>query len=62
MLNVSSVPDRRARGPVAKKAYDALGLDETVDAATVKARYKELVKQNQARVNRLFGRILEVLA
>ncbi|GGH31320.1 molecular chaperone DnaJ [Alsobacter metallidurans] len=38
-------------GPVAKKAYDALGLDETVDAATVKARYKELVKQNHPDAN-----------
>jgi hypothetical protein len=38
-------PRKPTVGPVARKAYDALGLDETVDAATVKARYKQLVKQ-----------------
>jgi DnaJ-class molecular chaperone len=30
---------------VARRAFEALGLDETVDAAAVKARYKQLVKQ-----------------
>jgi len=32
-------------GPVARRAYDVLGLDESADAAAVKARYKQLVKQ-----------------
>jgi hypothetical protein len=32
-------------GPVARRAYDQLGLDESADAAAVKARYKQLVKQ-----------------
>jgi hypothetical protein len=32
-------------GPVARRAYDKLGLDDSADAATVKARYKQLVKQ-----------------
>jgi hypothetical protein len=32
-------------GPVARRAYEVLGLDESVDAVTVKARYKQLVKQ-----------------
>lgn len=38
-------------GPVARRAYDVLGLDETVDAATAKARYKLLVKQNHPDAN-----------
>ncbi|WP_293855541.1 J domain-containing protein [uncultured Alsobacter sp.] len=32
-------------GPVARRAYETLGLEETADAAAVKARYKALVKQ-----------------
>jgi hypothetical protein len=39
-------PERRPGvGPVARRAYDVLGLDESADAAAVKARYKQLVKQ-----------------
>ncbi|MFO1147040.1 MAG: J domain-containing protein [Alsobacter sp.] len=38
-------PSRPGVGPVARRAYDTLGLDEGADAATVKARYKQLVKQ-----------------
>jgi hypothetical protein len=32
-------------GPVARRAFETLGLEESADAATVKARYKQLVKQ-----------------
>jgi hypothetical protein len=32
-------------GPAALKALDSLGLDESADAAAIKARYKELVKR-----------------
>lgn len=39
------VRSRPGVGPVARRAYDQLGLDESADAATVKARYKQLVKQ-----------------
>ncbi|MHB2168503.1 J domain-containing protein [Alsobacter sp. R-9] len=40
-------PERRRPGvgPVARRAFEALGLDESADAAAVKARYKQLVKQ-----------------
>lgn len=39
-------PHRRPGvGPVARRAFETLGLDETADAAAVKARYKQLVKQ-----------------
>ncbi len=37
-------PPRRLSGPVLK-ALDILGLDETADAATIKATYKNLVKR-----------------
>ena len=32
-------------GVVARKALDALGLDDTADSVAIKARYKELVKR-----------------
>ena len=32
-------------GAVARKALDALGLDDTADSVAIKARYKELVKR-----------------
>jgi DnaJ-class molecular chaperone len=38
-------PQRAGVGPVARRAFETLGLEETADAATVKARYKQLVKQ-----------------
>ena len=38
-------PARRHLGPLARRALEALGLDETADAAAVKARYKLLVKR-----------------
>jgi hypothetical protein len=39
-------PQRRPGvGPVARRAYEQLGLEEYADAAAVKARYKQLVKQ-----------------
>ena len=40
-------PERRkpGLGPLARRAYDTLGVEEGADAATVKARYKLLVKQ-----------------
>ncbi|MCU4178517.1 J domain-containing protein [Bosea sp. BH3] len=37
-------PESRV-GVVARKALDTLGLDDTADAAAIKARYKELVKR-----------------
>lgn len=37
-------PESRV-GIVARKALDALGLDENADAVAIKARYKELVKR-----------------
>jgi hypothetical protein len=37
-------PEARV-GVVARKALDTLGLDDTADSATIKARYKELVKR-----------------
>ncbi|PSC04997.1 molecular chaperone DnaJ [Alsobacter soli] len=41
----AEAPRRPGVGPLARKAYDTLGLDETAEPAAVKARYKELVKQ-----------------
>ena len=41
----SAEPSRPAYGIAAMKALGALGLDENADAATIKARYKELVKR-----------------
>jgi hypothetical protein len=40
-------PERKRPGvgPVARRAFEVLGLDEGVDPAAVKARYKALVKQ-----------------
>lgn len=38
-------PARPTYGIAAKKALGALGLDETADAAAIKARYKDLVKR-----------------
>lgn len=38
-------PARPVYGIAARKALNALGLDETADAAAIKARYKELVKR-----------------
>lgn len=38
-------PRRPGLGPIARRAYETLGLDEGADAAAVKARYKHLVKQ-----------------
>lgn len=38
-------PPRATYGIAARKALSALGLDETADAAAIKARYKELVKR-----------------
>ncbi len=38
-------PVRPAYGIAAMKALGALGLDDTADAAAIKARYKELVKR-----------------
>ena len=45
----NGVPTRKPAapsvGPVARRAYELLGLEESVDAVAVKARYKQLVKQ-----------------
>ncbi|MEY3553657.1 MAG: hypothetical protein RL735_2005, partial [Pseudomonadota bacterium] len=38
-------PRRPRYGLAAMKALNTLGLDETADAETIKARYKELVKR-----------------
>ena len=38
-------PVRPSYGIAARKALSALGLDETADAAAIKARYKDLVKR-----------------
>lgn len=38
-------PQRPSYGIAAKKALSALGLDESADAAAIKARYKDLVKR-----------------
>ncbi len=38
-------PARPSYGIAARKALSALGLDESADAATIKARYKDLVKR-----------------
>ncbi|MFO1117733.1 MAG: DnaJ domain-containing protein [Beijerinckiaceae bacterium] len=38
-------PARPAYGIAAMKALSALGLDDTADAAAIKAKYKELVKR-----------------
>lgn len=43
--NEAPAPSRPGVGPVARRAFETLGLEETADAATVKARYKLLVKQ-----------------
>ncbi len=43
-----AAPERQSRpayGIAAMKALSALGLDDSADAATIKARYKELVKR-----------------
>jgi hypothetical protein len=40
----ASQPEPRV-GVVARKALEALGLDENADAAAIKAKYKELVKR-----------------
>lgn len=41
----ASEPQKPRLGAAALKALDKLGLDETVDAAAIKARYKDLVKR-----------------
>lgn len=38
-------PARPSVGPVARRAYETLGLEDTAPPVEVKARYKELVKQ-----------------
>ena len=38
-------PERPRHGVAARRALDTLGLDDTADAAAVKARYKDLVKR-----------------
>jgi DnaJ-domain-containing protein 1 len=38
-------PKRSRYGLAAMKALNTLGLDETADAESIKARYKELVKR-----------------
>lgn len=41
----SEVPQKPRYGLAALKALDQLGLDESVDMAAIKARYKDLVKR-----------------
>jgi hypothetical protein len=52
-------------GPVARRAFEALGLEETADKPTVKARYKQLVKQFHPDANggdrSLEGRLQEII-
>jgi DnaJ-class molecular chaperone len=41
----SQAPKKPRYGVAGRKALATLGLDDTADAPTVKARYKELVKR-----------------
>ncbi len=42
---VKAEPKRPVVGNAARKAFDALGLDETAEKPAVRAKYKQLVKQ-----------------
>jgi len=47
---VGSEPTRKLR-PLERKSLEALGLDERVDRAQIKARFKQLVKQHHPDAN-----------
>ena len=60
------VPEPEPRvGPVAKRAFEALGLEDNAEPAAIKARYKQLVKQLHPDANggdrSLEGRLQEII-